>query len=187
MREDTKAWVDWYSTQPGYREHWPKSPDIAPNCDHLFSLFPEFRSLFDYRTSKTRLGNVAPNLRRATDLYIAAPSIGPRFRIQHGHGTYIFAREIGSDFWVNHLVTIGSHRGIPRIGNNVTIRTGAVVTGPIDIGDGCTITANAVVSQSMPPGCKAYAPKTIFKMMQLSLVGVILAALGDIDCIALLL
>lgn len=159
LREDVTAWAKWH------REAY-KIPQegIETQIDALFSAFPEFRSLFDYRVMGTPLrGVLRDNLQRATDLNISVGSIGPRFRIQHGHGTYIFAREIGSDFFIGHLVTVGSHRGTPKVGNNVTIRAGAVVVGPIEIGDDCLITANSVVAKSMPKGFKAYPPQTIFE------------------------
>lgn len=38
-----------------------------------------------------------------------------------------------------------------RIGNDVWIGYGVVVTAGVEIGDGCVIGANAVVTRSMPP------------------------------------
>jgi acetyltransferase-like isoleucine patch superfamily enzyme len=45
----------------------------------------------------------------------------------------------------------GRSHGIPIIGNDVWIRPGATLTGPITIGDGATIAAGAVVSKDVPP------------------------------------
>jgi serine O-acetyltransferase len=159
LREDVIAWAKWHGG--GY--NIPQG-GLETQLDVLFSTFSEFRSLFDYRTLGTPLrGILRERLQRATDLNINVGSIGPRCRIQHGNSTYLFAREVGSDFFIGHLVTVGSHRGTPKIGNNVSIRTGAVVVGPIEIGNDCLITANSVVSKSMPDRCKAYPPQTIFE------------------------
>jgi hypothetical protein len=160
LLEDVRCWAKWYSGS----DYQIPTNDVERQLSSLFGFFPEFRSLLDYRATGTPLrGVLRDQLPRATDLNINVGQIGPRCRIQHGHGTYLFAREIGSDFFVGHLVTVGAHRGIPKIGNNVTVRTGAVVVGPIEIGNDCVITAHAVVSKSMPDGFKAYPPKTVFE------------------------
>ena len=166
LREDTLCWGEWYKSHSFFRDHeLQATPDggdfLVRLLDKLFVVFPEFRSLVDYRIPKLRHYK-SEQFKRATELHIQCPSIGPRFRIQHGHNTYVLAREIGSDFWVNHNVTIGSHRGTPKIGDRVTVRTGAIVVGPVTIEDDVLITANAVVSKSMPKGHVAYAPRTVF-------------------------
>jgi serine O-acetyltransferase len=53
--------------------------------------------------------------------------------------------------------TIGSvnDRGYPRVGNDVTIGAGARILGPVTIGDGASIGANAVVLCDVPPGAVA--------------------------------
>jgi serine O-acetyltransferase len=53
--------------------------------------------------------------------------------------------------------TIGSVNtgGYPRIGNDVIIGAGARILGPITIGDGASIGANAVVLCDVPPGAVA--------------------------------
>lgn len=54
-----------------------------------------------------------------------------------------------------HNVTIGNSKGfrdgVPVIGSHVMIGAGAVIMGPITIGDGCVIGANAVVTRDVPP------------------------------------
>jgi serine O-acetyltransferase len=53
--------------------------------------------------------------------------------------------------------TIGSidRKGYPRIGNDVVIGAGARILGPVTIGDGASIGANAVVLCDVPPGAIA--------------------------------
>ncbi len=71
--------------------------------------------------------------------------------IQHGYSTYIFAKKIGKNFWVNQNVTIGMNKGgVPTIGDNVEIRTGAVCFGDINIGNNVKIGANATVNFVVP-------------------------------------
>jgi serine O-acetyltransferase len=167
LLEDTLAWARWYNDHDWYKPNGTircevKNDDIEFHFLFLFKTIPEYRSLFDYRTKGIQnLHGIEPTLRRATDLHINVPVIGPRLRIQHGHGTYILAREVGADFFINHQVTIGSHRGIPKIGDRVTVRTGAVLVGPISIGNDVLVTANAVVSRDIPSNHVVYAPQSV--------------------------
>lgn len=63
---------------------------------------------------------------------------------------------LGSNVSVLHGVTLG-RRGTsttvgPRVGDNVEINAGAVLLGPISVGTGAIIGANAVVIDDVPPG-----------------------------------
>ncbi len=61
---------------------------------------------------------------------------------------------IGDNVHIDQGVTIGGNatqRGAPRIGNHVYIGAGAKILGPISIGDGSVIGANAVVVRDVPP------------------------------------
>jgi serine acetyltransferase len=167
LAEDVACWAEWYNTASWYAGQGVSVTETSLpfHLQALFLALAEFRSLFDYRTlGRPTVGHRQhqDTLRRATELYISSPSIGPRFRIQHGQNTSILANEIGADFWINHNVTVGSNRGVPSVGNKVTIRTGAVVVGPIKIGDNVDITANAVVATNVPPNTIAYAASTIY-------------------------
>jgi serine O-acetyltransferase len=83
-------------------------------------------------------------------------TIGRRFFIDHGMGVVIGeTTEIGDDVMVYHGVTLGGRalnqgKRHPTIGNRVTIGAGAKVLGPIHIGDGSAIGANAVVTHDVP-------------------------------------
>jgi len=71
--------------------------------------------------------------------------------IQHGFSTIIYANKIGKNFWCNQCVTIGhSGKGIPEIGDNVSIGCGAIVIGPIRIGNNVRIGAGAIVVSDVP-------------------------------------
>ena len=65
---------------------------------------------------------------------------------------------------VHQNCTIGwNHGGCPIIGNNVKIYAGAVIAGPIMIGDNVTIGANCVVLQDIPNNSLCYGNPVIIK------------------------
>ena len=74
--------------------------------------------------------------------------------VVHGDSTYIYAKSIGRNLYVNQCVTIGTVGDkSPIIGDNVRIATGAIVIGGISIGDNSTIGAGAVVVKDVPSNC----------------------------------
>jgi serine O-acetyltransferase len=77
----------------------------------------------------------------------------------HAHGIFIHPDvEIGDRVGIMHRVTIGTthgREGVPKIGNDVFIASGAMVCGPIKIGDGAVIAANSVVVTDVPAGATA--------------------------------
>lgn len=86
--------------------------------------------------------------------------VGRRLRIDHFGGIIISGDAvIGDDVVVRQGVTIGlrhdNERGSPIIGNRVDIGAGAKILGPIQIGDGAVIGANAVVIRDVPAGALA--------------------------------
>ena len=84
--------------------------------------------------------------------------IGPGLVIPHGIGTIIGAGYIGSNVTIYQQVTLGakiadfdfdiSQR--PHIEDNVMITAGAKIIGPVRIGQGSIIGANAVVLTDVP-------------------------------------
>jgi serine O-acetyltransferase len=85
--------------------------------------------------------------------------IGRRLFIDHGMGVVIGeTAEIGDDVLIYHGVTLGGLSGSPgkrhpTIESGVSIGAGAQVLGPIRIGHGARIGANAVVTRDVPPDC----------------------------------
>lgn len=86
-------------------------------------------------------------------------TIGRRFFIDHGMGVVIGETTvIGDDVLLYHQVTLGGTslnkvKRHPTLGNGVLVGMGAKILGPITIGDGCRIGANAVVNKDIPANC----------------------------------
>jgi len=90
--------------------------------------------------------------------------IGEEFFVAHTHGIVIGEGVIlGAKVVIYNGVTLGAiargsnqkGRRYPIIEDEVTIYTGAKLIGPIVVGRGAVIGANAVVLQDVPPGCVA--------------------------------
>ena len=85
-------------------------------------------------------------------------TIGRRFFIDHGMGVVIGeTAEIGDDVMLYHDVTLGGRslakiKRHPTIEDGVTIGAGARVLGPVTVGAGTQIGANAVVVKDVPAG-----------------------------------
>lgn len=84
-------------------------------------------------------------------------------RVRLGYGAYFvhtFGTVIGGDarvgdrvqFMGNNTVGTSKDNGYPTIGDDVTVGVGARILGPVRIGDGAVIGANAVVLIDVPPG-----------------------------------
>jgi serine O-acetyltransferase len=95
-------------------------------------------------------------------------TIGRRFVIDHGSGIVIGETSIiGEDVTLYQGVTLGgvspsveSHTQInqkrhPTLANDVIIGSGAQILGPITIGEGARVGANAVVHKDIPAGVTA--------------------------------
>ncbi len=97
--------------------------------------------------------------RLLTDIEIhPGAQLGRRLFIDHGAGLVIGeTAEIGDDVTLYHGVTLGgtsADRGKrhPTLGSGVIVGSGAQILGPITVGDGARIGANAVVLKDVPPG-----------------------------------
>ena len=89
--------------------------------------------------------------------------IGKNLFIDHGMGVVIGeTSEIGNDVTIYHAVTLGGispsidserqrhEKRHPTIGNDVVIGSGAQIIGPVKVGSGSRIAANAVVVNNVP-------------------------------------
>lgn len=113
------------------------------------------------RSGHRRLANlISRRLERRHGLFIAADAkIASTCRFPHPTGIVIgVGVSIGERVVVYQNVTMGAVRResgrskrYPRIGNDCIIFAGAVLVGDIELGDGCVVGANAVVTRSFPP------------------------------------
>ena len=80
--------------------------------------------------------------------------LGEHIHFVHNDNCYLNAERIGNNFVCYPHVVIGTkslyHNEKPVIGNNVTIGTGSVIVGGINIGDNVSIGANSFVCQDIP-------------------------------------
>lgn len=92
--------------------------------------------------------------------------LGKRLVIDHGMGVVIGeTAEVGDDCIIFHGVTLGGVKfdpvkRHPTVGNKVLIGTGAKILGPVHLGDGSRIGANAVVTKDVPAGATVLGPKS---------------------------
>lgn len=83
--------------------------------------------------------------------------IGRRFFIDHGMGVVIGeTTEVGDDVMLYHGVTLGGRqreggKRHPTLQDGVMVGAGAKILGPITIGAGSVVGANAVVTKDSPP------------------------------------
>ena len=90
--------------------------------------------------------------------------IGPRFHIPHPYGIGIGGQvKIGTGVTLCQHVTLGSDlaaTGQPELGDNVVVLAGAMVVGPIRVGDGAVVGANCVLEESLVDGGVAAPART---------------------------
>ena len=106
-----------------------------------------------------RLVNHIARFLTAIDIHPGA-KIGRNFFIDHGFTVIGETAEIGDDVTIYQSVTLGGTNpstGVagkrhPTIRDRVVIGSGAQVLGPIDVGEGAKIGANAVVTKDVEPG-----------------------------------
>ncbi|MDQ4129538.1 MAG: serine acetyltransferase [Actinomycetota bacterium] len=99
--------------------------------------------------------------------------VGRRLRLPHQGGIVVHdSVEMGDDCLILHNVTVGDkfsnpdfegertrlgRTPVPVLGSRVRVGAGAVVVGPVTIGDDAVIGANAVVTTDIPAGATALA------------------------------
>lgn len=79
---------------------------------------------------------------------------GPGFVIVHSHGVVINGKvRGGSRIHLEHQVTLGDSGvgACPVLGSDIFVGAGAKVIGPVSVGDGARIGANAVVVHDVAP------------------------------------
>ncbi len=87
------------------------------------------------------------------DLSVTMP-IGPGLYLAHSVGSVINAVRIGRGVTIQGGVTIGQRSAteFPVIGDGAMLGAGCRILGRVDLGAGCTVGANAVVTRDVPAG-----------------------------------
>ena len=106
-----------------------------------------------------RLINHFSRFLTAIDIHPGA-KIGERFFLDHGFSVIGETAQIGDDVTIYQCVTLGGTNptdGVagkrhPTLSNGVVVGSGAQVLGPITVGEGARIGANAVVTRDVAPG-----------------------------------
>ena len=148
----------------GERSEFRSRLDVALQIARLAWVSDAFAAQALYRV-KARLQAlgvpVLPRVAHRLAMALAQVSIGdpvvvhPGVYILHGQVVIDGAAEIHAGVTIAPWVTIGLRAGDYRgatIERNVSIGTGAKVIGPVRVGEGARIGANAVVVHDVPPG-----------------------------------
>ena len=146
-----------------------KSRDPAPRSRAEILLYPGVWSLAFHRVAHrlyrarlfflARAVNHLSRFLTGNDIHPGA-RIGKRFFIDHGFTVIGETAEIGDDVTLYQNVTLGGTdpaNGIagkrhPTLSDGVIVGSGAQVLGPIVVGEGARIGANAVVTKTVPRG-----------------------------------
>jgi len=141
--QSVKSFLKWYFFGGGHPYRWTFWWRLA-----AWSRKSRLKFLFPFCWLMMRHYEFKLGVHASTKLVC-----GKGLLIAHGDCVYLYAKSIGNGCTFYQGVTLGrAETGIPTIGDNVTIFTGASVLGDIHIGDGATIGAGAVVVKDVPAG-----------------------------------
>ena len=147
IQEDFDAWVN---------RHKMKSSSKHEAFVKLMYRFPEYRTVLYYRMPFAVRHFLNVFLRRR-DIKISVGELLGGAIFEHGWSTIVLAKKVGKNVMIHQNCTIGwNHGGCPVIGDNVKIYPGAVVAGPISVGNNVIIGANCVVLKDVPDNCLCY-------------------------------
>jgi len=143
-----------------------KKDPAARNVLELILCYPGLRAIWIHRASHwlwmhrlRLLGRILSCFGRfltGVEIHPGA-DIGRRFFIDHGMGVVIGeTAEIGDDVLMYQGVVLGGtslqkRKRHPTIGDGVVIGAGAILLGPIEVGEEARVGAGSVVVKSVPP------------------------------------
>lgn len=138
----------------------------ARNSLEVFLLYPSIHAVIYHRLAHFLYGKKMYFLARLTSQIVRfftgieihpGATIGKGLFIDHGMGVVIGETAvIGDNVTIYHGVTLGGtgkdkgSKRHPTVENDVIIGTGAKILGPIKVGEGAKIGANAVVLNDVP-------------------------------------
>ena len=142
-----------------------KRDPAANNFFEIFFFYSGLHALFFHRVAN-KLWNFRLKFLSKLISYLGrfitgieihpAAEVGYNFFIDHGHGVVIGeTSKIGNNVLIYHGVTLGGNslnkgKRHPTIEDDVIIGAGAKILGPIVIGKGARVGANAVVTKDVP-------------------------------------
>ena len=143
-----------------------KERDPAANSLlEIFLLYPGFHAVLLYKVANfiwnlklkffAKMISYLARIFTGIEIHPAA-QIGENMFIDHGLGVVIGeTSEIGNNVLIYHGVTLGGNtlnkgKRHPTIKNNVIIGAGAKILGPVIVGEGARVGANAVVTKNVP-------------------------------------
>jgi len=152
-----------------YREDLQAAHDRDPSARSLVEIalgYPGLHAVWFHRVAHRMWRNPALRLparllsqaaRFLTGIEIhPGAQLGRRLFIDHGMGVVVGeTAEVGDDVLLFHGVTLGGRsmrqgKRHPTLGDNVTVGAGAKILGPVTIGSGAQVGANAVVITDVP-------------------------------------
>jgi serine O-acetyltransferase len=148
----------------GERWEFRTRADAVAQCIRLAVVSDAFAAQVLYRVKaglQAREIPVLPRVCHRLAMMIAQVSIGDPVVVEPGvyfpHGQVVIdgVVEVGSGTAISPWVTIGLLAGSiegPKVGRDVKIGTGAKLIGPLHVGNGARIGANAVVLDDVPAG-----------------------------------
>jgi serine O-acetyltransferase len=148
----------------GERAEFRSRADLAVQCVRLAVVSDAFlgQALYRLKARLQALGvPLAPRVAHRLAMMVAQVSIGdpvvvhPGLYVLHGQIVVDGLVEIHEGVTIAPFVTIGLKAGNPQgatIERDVSIGTGAKIIGPVRIGAGATVGANAVVVDDVPAG-----------------------------------
>lgn len=164
LREALVADAKITAAYRGERHEFRSPPDAVAQIARLALVSDAFLAQALYRAKaalQKRGVPVLPRILHRLAMMTAQVAIGdpvvvePGVYIVHGQVVIDGTVEIGSGVTIAPWVTIGLRAGDYQgatIERNVSIGTGAKIIGPVRIGEGATIGANAVVVDDVPAG-----------------------------------
>ena len=150
-----------------FLEAYRKNDPAAKSIFEIFFLYPGPKAILFHRVAHGLYGMgffflarfVSELSRGLTGIEIHPGALlGRNLVIDHGMGVVIGeTAQVGDNCLIYQGVTLGgvsltAVKRHPTLGNGVTIGAGAKVLGPIELGDGCKVGANAVVTKSASAG-----------------------------------
>lgn len=173
MREDLRVIV---AQDPSVLSQWEAlwHPALPALWMHRVASRLHRRGL---RVTARILMNIA---RRATCVEIhPGATIGRRVFIDHGAAVVIGETAVvGNDTTIFHQVTLGAvgwwhdndrqrgERRHPVVGVGVVIGANATVLGPVTIGDGAIVGAQALVTKDVPAGARVLAATAVIRTVE---------------------